>query len=791
MAGGAIAYGDPRAPSVGTISATQTGGTTFQGSPGGAYTTAKAQLGTGDQAYYGSLALDGTQPVAAFADLSGNVFVREWTGQGNVNDASTWSSSSFPGDQPQIVGGASGVFVLYSDSNINGGNLQLRRIVGGQPTGAPVALGKSATQPAISEDLTGRIALAYTDQAGVEVRTSSNGATFSSPALTAAIPSGQSIAHLASAATTDGGGFVAFVRDPVGGEGVGTVQVAAFGTQRATGKPGVGPLPGGGIGSAAGDQLATSTCLTASFGVIAIENLAGGCWGHEPKNPNLDVSPGEVIMNGLRIIPDAGVSIGIDPKRHIIETTGNVRLVLSGGGIELTLWHGRLQVEANPGKELFDLPPVPTLIEGFPIQGDVNVKFVKGGVQVPISLKLPAYFGGVTGSATLEATTAKGLTLKSLEFKVGDANFAALELKEVDVSYTLEGEVWKGEGELQIPAGGGALDAKASVKVDKGEFKSGSLDVGLPYPGIPVDDSDPPPQLYLSHGGLGLGLNPLTLSGTIGFGVTAVPPPDGMGGPRDYAFSLDGELSVAFGRPVTITVKAQGFLYKIELGQATLIYKIPSQVELTGRAHLDLGVVEFDGQLGAIINPKSKVFGALIESGVTIKLLGAHIHLHGPSFAINNYGFAAYEPPPGVCIPFTPVCAWGTVTYHWGDSSPTPYPYQDEFSGPYTAGIPRAGPARAHAHAAATGFTVPAHAPVATIVVHGSGGAPSIVLVAPDGQRITPNAANAGARAFAESVIRVMQNREFARRLSVNGRATTESFYDWRKVYTAWDQIYH
>ena len=60
MAGGAIAYGDPSAPSVGTISATETGGTFFQGSPAGAYTTAKAQLGTGDQAYYGSLALDGT-----------------------------------------------------------------------------------------------------------------------------------------------------------------------------------------------------------------------------------------------------------------------------------------------------------------------------------------------------------------------------------------------------------------------------------------------------------------------------------------------------------------------------------------------------------------------------------------------------------------------------------------------------------------------------------------------------------------------------------------------------------
>jgi hypothetical protein len=735
MAGGAIAYGDPRAPSVGTISATETGGTFFQGSTGGAYTTAKAQLGTGDQAYYGSLALDGTQPVAAFADLSGNVFVREWSGQGNVNDASTWSSASFPGYQPHIVGGAGGVFVLYSDSAINGGNLQLRRIAGGQPSGAPVPLGKSTTQPAISEDPTGRIALAYTDQLGIEVRSSGNGSEFSAPALTTAIPSGQSIAHLESAATTDGGGFVSFVQNPVGGEGVGTVQVAAFGTQRATEKPGLGPLPGGGIGSAAGDQLATSTCLTAAFGVIAIENFAGGCWGHEPKNPNLDVSPGEVKINGLRIIPEAGVSIGIDPKLHRIDTTGNVRLVLSGGGVDVTIWRGELHAELNPGKELFDLPPVPTVIEGFPIQGDVDVKFVKGGVQVPISLKLPDF--GVTGSATLEATTAHGLTLKSLEFKVDDANLGALELKDVDVSYTPGGEVWTGAGELQIPAGGGALDAKVSVEFDKGNFVSGSLDVGLPYPGIPLDDTDPVPQLYLTHGGLGLRLNPVTLSGTVGFGVTPLAAP-GEGGEHDFAFGLDGQLSVAFGKPVTMTLKATGFLYKVELGQSTLTYKIPSQAELTGRAHLDLGIVEAEGQIGAIIDAKNRVFGALVESAVTLSL-GIHdFHLHGPSFAINNYGFAIYEPPPGVCIPPIGPCAWGTVTYHWGDSLPDPHLYEDRFSGPYTAGIPRAGAAGARAHAAATGFTVPAHAPGVSIVVNGSGGAPSIVLVAPDGQRITP-----------------------------------------------------
>ena len=356
----------------------------------------------------------------------------------------------------------------------------------------------------------------------------------------------------------------------------------------------------------------------------------------------------------------------------------------------------------------------------------------------------------MTGSATLEATTAHGLQVKSLKFGIDDANFGALELKDVGIEYTMEGEVWKGKGKLEIPAGGGVFEAEVTVEFDKGEFQSGSVDVGLPYPGIPLDDNDlPAAQLYLSHGGLGLGLNPLTLSGKVGFGVTPLAAP-GKGGEHDFAFGLEGKLSVAFGKPVTMTVNATGFLYKIQFAQATLTYKIPNQVELTGSAHLNLGIVEFDGQLGAIIDTKHGVFGALIESGVTIDL-GAKIHLHGPSFAINNYGFAAYEPPPGVCIPLTPLCAWGTVTYHWGDSLPAPHFYQDAFSGPYTAGIPRAGGARAHAHAAATGFTVPAHAPTATIVVHGSGGAPSIVLVAPDGQRITPNAGNAGAGEIAQA----------------------------------------
>jgi len=46
-------------------------------------------------------------------------------------------------------------------------------------------------------------------------------------------------------------------------------------------------------------------------------------------------------------------------------------------------------------------------------------------------------------------------------------------------------------------------------------------------------------------------------------------------------------------------------------------------------------------------------------------------------------------------------------------------------------------------------------------------------------------------KAFAESLIRVLTDRQLAERLSGNGRTSVEELYDWRKVYQAWDRVYH
>ncbi len=743
IGGGAIAYGGSASPSIGTISRTETGGTYFQGVPAGQYTTAKAQLGTPEQAYDGGLATDGTRPVAVFDDTAGNSFVREWSGGGDINDARNWSESSFRGSSPRIAAGARGVFVLYRDSLV-GGNVLVRRFAGGQPAGSPVRLAGPAgvSEATIAEDASGALAAEWIDGAGIELRSSTDGTHWSAAQLVAKTPAGGSLSHLALAATADGGGFSAYVANAAGAEGVGRVQASAFGTQRGTGRPGLGQLPGGGIGTPAGDQLATSTCTTAKFGVVTAE-IKAGCFLHDPQEPSLDVSLGEIDLNGLRIIPDAGVRIGIDPKFHTLDTTGSVSVVLSGPGIDITIWHGELHVKLPIDQPGFDFSELTApVIAGFPISGDVNVKLINGGVQVPVSLKLPGAFGGVTGSATLEATLHGGLALNSLEFKVGDANIGALELKDLDISYTREGNVWKGTGTVNVPAGGRLVELTLAIEFDNGAFRSGRFEVGLPYPGVPLDLNDTPPQLYLKKGGLGLGLSPVSLSGTVGLGFS----PLGIDmSDRDYAFSLDGSLSFAFGDPITITVTATGFLRSIQISQARLVYSLPDSVSLTGTSGYDLGVVKEQGLLSAIIDPRTNTYGARMSGDTTIdlsqvgipspdpSLLGkGSITISSGSLAINKEGFGIYFPLSVSPVPLS-------VTYRWTDSAPQITFFKDVTS-QFTAGLPAPASDGRRAHAAAVNtFQVPAGTAALDVEATGSPGAPAVVLQAPSGGQIVPS----------------------------------------------------
>lgn len=739
MAGGAVAFGSADAPSIGTISDGETGGTFFQATKAGAYTTDIAQLGSGDQAYDGSLADDGSRPIAAFDDTSGHTIIREFSGASNAdpNDASNWSTSEISGYAPTIIGGRSGVFVMTSDSDINGGHLSLRRVINGVASGAPIPLGTSMTPPAISEDSSGNISFAYTDDSGIEVKTSTDGTSFGAAQIAAAASPG-TVSKLVTASTGDGGGFVSYIANGTGAEDVGQVMVSAFGTQAATHLPGLGPLPGGGIGSAAGDQLATSTCTTAAFGLVQALNV-GSCWAHTPGDPNLDVSLGEVDINGLRIVPDGGVRIGIDPKQHTIDTSGSVRVILTADNLNITLYHGSIHAkipDPDESADLFDFVPTDFAsgflpdVGGFPVKGSIDVKLVKGGVSIPISLSMPSYFGGVTGSTTLLASYPNKLKVTSVDFMIGDLDLAALELKQVDVRYDADTDVWSGMGDLQVPSGGSALDANVAVTFKDGDFQSGSLDLALPYPGIPLD----PPELYLSHGGLGFGLHPLTLTGTLGVGFQPLLPP-GKGGIRDFVFGLDGSLTASFGNPVTFTAQILGgYLYKIDIGSAKLVYQVPDTVTLHAQTQVNLGFLRFQGSLDGVVDPKHNLFGGQLHTDAFLKMPDPFSDVEIPSFsaAISSKGFGVYVPPPGIAMPIPPYDFVGTIGYTFGDDAHLIFKPLSDDTARFNVAIPPAGASAA----AATGtpFTVRKGAPTANLIVKGQGGAPSLQMTAPDGQ---------------------------------------------------------
>ena len=179
----------------------------------------------------------------------------------------------------------------------------------------------------------------------------------------------------------------------------------------------------------------------------------------------------------------------------------------------------------------------------------------------------------------------------------------------------------------------------------------------------------------------------------------------------------------------------------MELANAKLVYKIPDQVSLDAEAKYDLGLIKFKGTLSAIIDPKDNIFGGRLKSAVFFHLPDpfSDLEMPGLTVEINNKGFAIYVPPPGFTIPAPPFLLFGTISYHWGDTLPKVFLYQDKtgkFMPPILDPAARHRVARARPRRGDGGFTVPAHAPTASLVVQGSGGAPSVVLVAPGGQRL-------------------------------------------------------
>ncbi len=735
---GAATFGG-ESPFIATLSSPPGQGLTFQASHAGQYATDAASFGEAAAGGNGSCCLLAVDPATGHPAVAlshdGQVVVREWNGTGSPNDTTQWSTSAaVPGSgQPALAANAGGLYVAVNACDTCDQTI-VRRVVAGK-LGPAVPIGAASNELTLAGGATSAVDAIFDtrdDGGQLVLRHSADGTVWSAPQVLA---TGGAHDDPRAGVGPDGGGIAVWA---AGSDQDAAIEVAGFGPAGATGQLGLGGV-GGGSGPIGGGDGSTS-CTTVHMGDVDALSEAG-CFLRDPQHPasGAAVTDGELRLNGLQIVPDPGARVIIDPRARTIDTTGAVSVILRGTGVgDITLWHGELHVKlgaASDGQTLFDFDTsrFAAALKGFPIDGKIDVVLAHDAVKIPISLKLPPYFGGITGQATLLANNRDGLVLDSLQIGVPDAILGALEIKDLNISYTREGDVWSGGAKFNIPPRSGEFAIDVQVTFTGGRLTMGSFGVGF-YPGIPIFS-----DLYLNHFGGGFALSPRKkIFGDVSVGAIPLDPPN-------YAINVDGTFAITFGEhgePTVIEVGGTGAVHGEDIANAKLIFQTNGYFEADGNVDIDLGVVGVSGGIKAFADLPAKRFSGDIHGTVFVGGFG----LISAESLIANTGMGAcgkLEVPPLPALAGGFFWAWGTsaddVHFEAGSCDLSQYKVA-----PVSAAA-RAGDAAA----GVTTATVAAGTDIENIELLGDGGAPSVTLTSPSGRVIEPSTSDVTAPAYA------------------------------------------
>ena len=806
-------WGPPEAPRIGLVSDTQTGGAFFQAIAPGRYSATTGNLGP-DGLDSTVAPFEGGTVAVAFATISSVVHVRVWSGQGDPQDPATWSEETFPGERPRLASGPAGTFLLARSADAAREQVVRRVTRGG--LGAPAKLPgtRDSAIGDLVQDASGRLLATYRQTIGGDerllLRSSADGVRWSQPQVLRSVAISTGVWESDADAAADGGGF-AVARDGPGGA-PGTIVAVPFGSQRPTGRPGLGNLPGG-----AGDPSVVETCQRISFGAVRV--LAdGGCLLSAAGRAGVKVSEGTLRLNGLEIVPEGSARILLDARARTIDTTGTVRVQLRAPGISpIVLFRGELHVNLRDessgaalgggpsggcgGQRLASFRAGSTAIKGFPVEGSIDVYLRPDAACIPLSLGLPRAFGGIRGDAVLRADNARGLHVDSLRIAVARAFVGPLLIEDLLISYAAAGDEWAGGAQLGLPPQPGGAKLAAGVRFRGGAFREGTLRLTFPRPGLPLD---PFAASYLSHVSGRFALEPLTIA--VGAGIGVLP-----AGPL-YTVEVDGRLTVVFADPVTFTFEGTGKIFSFPIARERLVVRTDGFASARGEVSVGLPGVSVDGSLDAFADLRSRAFsgevrGKVCIAGVCPAKGSAIVSSRGIGACVTQlvtYGFgyrwgapitdvdvkfgscdlSDYRPAGGAAGAGAAGAAGvagaapaGARAAADGGAERAGVRAGAARAGAARAGAARAGAAGAGARAAADGgaeragvragaagaraaadgavaLSVARGTPLLSLRVRGEGGAPQVVLIAPSGERIVPSAdpAARGQRAWARQV---------------------------------------
>ena len=346
-------------------------------------------------------------------------------------------------------------------------------------------------------------------------------------------------------------------------------------------------------------------------------------------------------------------------------------------------------------------------------------------VKIPISLKLPPTSAASPGRRRCSANNRDGLVLDSLQIGV-DVILGALEIKDLSVYYTREGDVWTGGAKFNIPEGTPASSRSTSRSGSTdGELTMGSFGFAVPSRG---SRCSPTPTSTTSAA---------ALTCTRRSGSSGV---DRRWGRSRSTRPTTRSTSTGRSRSRSATAvrrssrsTASGAVHGEDIANAKLIFQTNGYFEADGDVDVDLGVAEVQGGLKAFADLPAKVFSANVNGDLSIGgasaiSVQAVISSLGVAACGSEFGLHA-----GLSYPWggTPDASVGT-----GSCDLSPFEVRP-VSVASVAG--RSGGTRV-AKVATAGGT-----PFEDIAVTGAGRPPSVVLTSPGGKTVVPVAFGPGA----------------------------------------------
>lgn len=638
-------------------------------------------------------------------------------------------------------------------------SLEGRPVVTPDDGGAPVALAADSGNDLLLANAGGRadgqVIASFVDTAnpgnngkvvqdtGLYVRRSTDGRSFT-PAER--LTTDSDVVHRTDiAAAPDGGGFAVFQQGRTSFADA-TVQVASFGPQARSALPGLpGTVPG--EGSALG--TVSRSCKEISVAAVTITTVAGCFLNGTGEDKGKSVSNGPVLYNGLRITPlDGGqIVLAIDKADKTLKlyTTGDATVVVpatEGGDVEIFKGQLKQAIGATEGKPILDLPAYPTVVRGFKVKNQLAPLAHKGGVKIPVELDLGPDLLHQSSHVDLIVTApprsglrdvgvggvSAGLSSDSLHVHVDELPVGGVIIRDLDFTWTREGNIWMGKGTVLLPPLGVGPKLDIDVKFSGDSFSANAA-YRPPFPGIFLFA----PAVFLHEIAAGFDVNgsrqpPIVIRGGVKIGaVPLVPGADGFpafpGGPVDpiYALDLDAAppdngVTLTFGK--VFEFKATGelkLLSLISVAQASFVFRS------TGYAH-------FDATFGLGAKPYLFVGGG-VSIGVSGNGFNAETMLQACGLGLCGGGDAIVSSR-GIAVCLEDPVKNVQVSYDFGS---------DDFDADFGCNFTplrvavRRGTGRQAGAVVGGAIPVPAGAKALTLNLHTAGGEPAVDLIDPSG----------------------------------------------------------